>query len=161
MMNSKAKWLSATLMAALLTPVAVQAQTREIERERRDMREERRELRDAQRYGSPRDVREERREYADARHDYRDAKRDWRDDRRDDRRHAGWNAPFRYQRFSVGATLNRGYYAPAYRPAWDARWGVPHAGRALTYVRHYDDLLLVNMRSGKVVKVYRGHFRWR
>src|SRR3546814_15436418 len=59
---------------------------------------------------------------------------------------------------SVGSTLRSNYYAPAYRPAWDSRWGVPRAGRNLTYVRHYNDPLLVNARNGKVVRVYRNHF---
>ena len=36
---------------------------------------------------------------------------------------------------------------------------VPQAGRNLTYVRHYDDLLLDNTRNGKVIRVYRDHFR--
>ena len=35
------------------------------------------------------------------------------------------------------------------------------AGRNMTYVRHYNDLLLVNTRNGKVIRVCRNHFRWR
>mgnify|MGYP001169656842 FL=1 len=38
---------------------------------------------------------------------------------------------------------------------------MPKAGRNLAYVRHYNDLLLVNVRTGKVVRVYYNHFRWR
>lgn len=150
----KTKFLAAGLIAAMMVPAVAQAQIRE---ERRDVREERRELRDAQRYGDRGDVREERREYRDAKRDYRDEVRDW----RRDTRYQNYRAPFRYQQFRVGSTLRSSYYAPAYRPAWDSRWGVPRAGRSLTYVRHYNDLLLVNTRSGKVVRVYRNHFRWR
>jgi hypothetical protein len=145
------------LMAAMLAPVAAQAQSREVREERRDVREERREYRDAQRYGDRGDVREERREYRDAQRDLREAKRDW----RQDRRYGNYRAPFAYRQFNVGVTLRPGYYAPAFRPAYDARWGLPRAGRNLTYVRHYNDLLLVNERNGRVVRVYRNHFRWR
>ena len=153
----KMKFLTAGLIAAMMVPAAAQAQTREIREDRRDVREERREYKDAVRYGDRDDVREERREYNDARRDLRDSKQDW----RRDKRYQNYRAPFRYQTFSVGATLRPTYYAPAYRSAWDSRWGVPRAGRNLTYVRHYNDLLLVNVRSGKVVRVYRNHFRWR
>ena len=89
--------------------------------------------------------------------DIREDRRDW----RQDRRYRDYRAPFRYQQFRVGSTLRSNYYSPSYRPAWDRRWGVPRAGRNLTYVRHYNDLLLVNARNGKVVRVYRNHFRWR
>ena len=134
----KMKFLTAGLIAAMMVPAAAQAQTRDIREERRDVREERRELRNAQ-------------------HDLRDSKRDW----RRDTRYQNYRAPFRYQQFRVGSTLRSNYYAPSYRPTWDSRWGVPRAGRNLTYVRHYNDLLLVNARNGKVVRVYRNHFRWR
>lgn len=153
----KSKFLTAGLIAAMMVPAMAQAQTREIREDRRDVREEQRELRHAQRYGDRDDVREERREYRDARQDLRESQRDW----RQDRRYSNYRAPFRYQQFRVGSTLRPNYYAPAYRPSWDNRWGVPRAGRNLTYVRHYIDLLLVNERNGRVVRVYRNHFNWR
>lgn len=153
----KSKFLTAGLIAAMMVPAMAQAQTREIREDRRDVREEQRELRNAQRYGDRDDVREERREYRDARQELREDRRDW----RQDRRYSNYRAPFRYQQFRIGSTLRPNYYAPAYRPSWDSRWGVPRANRNLTYVRHYNDLLLVNERNGRVVKVYRNHFNWR
>ena len=153
----KSKFLTAGLIAAMMVPAMAQAQTREIREDRRDVREEQRELRNAQRYGDRGDVREERRELRDAKGDLRDSRQDW----RRDARYQNYRAPFKYQQFRVGSTLRSNYYAPAYRPAWDNRWGVPRAGAGLTYVRHYNDLLLVNTRTGKVVKVYRDEFRYR
>lgn len=153
----KSKFLTAGLIAAMMVPAMAQAQTREIREDRRDVREERREYHDAVRHGDRSDVREERREYNNARQEYHEDKRDW----RQDRRYSNYRAPFRYQQFHVGATLRPNYYAPAYRPTWDSRWGVPRAGRNLIYVRHYNDLLLVNARNGKVIRVYHNHFRWR
>lgn len=137
-----------------MIPAAAQAQTREIERDRREAREERQEYRDAQRYGDRDDVREERHEYRDARRDYREEVRDW----RRDTRYQNYRASFRYQQFREGSTLRSNYYAPNYRMRYDSRWGIPQARGNLTYVRHNDDLLLVNQRNGRVVKVYRNHF---
>ena len=153
----KMKFLTAGLIAAMMVPAAAQAQTREIRKDRQELREEQRDLRNAQRRGDRSDIREARRDVRDARQDLRESQRDW----RRDTRYRNYRAPFRYHQFRVGSTLRSNYYAPAYRPAWDSRWGVPRAGRNLTYVRHYNDLLLVNMRSGKVIRVYRNHFRWR
>lgn len=153
----KSKFLTAGLIAAMMVPAMAQAQTREIERDRREVREERRDYQNAQRHGDRKDVREARRDYNDARRDLRESRNDW----RQDKRYQNYRAPFRYQQFRVGSTLRSNYYAPSYRPSWDSRWGVPHAGRYQTYVRHYNDLLLVNTRNGKVIRVYRNHFRWR
>ena len=153
----KMKFLTAGLIAAMMVPAAAQAQTREIRKDRQELREEQRDLRNAQRRGDRGDIREARRDVRDARQDLRESQRDW----RRETRYQNYRAPFRYQQFRVGSTLRSNYYAPAYRPAWDSRWGVPRAGRNLTYVRHYNDLLLVNMRSGKVIRIYRNHFRWR
>ncbi|SBV32507.1 conserved exported protein of unknown function [uncultured Sphingopyxis sp.] len=153
----KMKFLTAGLIAAMMVPAAAQAQTREIRKDRQELREEQRDLRNAQRRGDRGDIREARRDVRDARQDLRESQRDW----RRETRYQNYRAPFRYQQFRVGSTLRSNYYAPAYRPAWDSRWGVPRAGRNLTYVRHYNDLLLVKMRSGKVIRIYRNHFRWR
>lgn len=153
----KSKFLAAGLIAAMMVPAAAQAQTREIRKDRQELNQAQRDLRNAQRYGDRRDVRDARRDVRDARQDLRESQRDW----RRDTRYQNYRAPFRYQQFSVGATLRPNYYAPNYRPAWDSRWGVPRAGRNMTYVRHYNDLLLVNTRNGKVIRVYRNHFRWR
>ncbi|MBK6414788.1 DUF1090 family protein [Sphingopyxis sp.] len=154
----KTKFLTVGLIAAMMVPGVASAQTRgEVRDSRQDVREEQRELREAQRYGDRGDVREERRDVRDARQELREDKRDW----RQDRRYQSYRAPFKYQQFRVGATLRSNYYAPSYRPSYDSRWGVPRAGRNLTYVRHYNDLLLVNERNGRVVKVYRNHFNWR
>src|SRR3546814_17156040 len=89
-----------------------------------------------------------------ARQEYREDRRDW----QRDRRYANWRAPFQYHRFVAGNRLNGRYYAPAYRLNYDARWRIPRAGAGLSYIRHYDHLLLVNVRSGAVVRVYRGFF---
>ncbi|NIJ36547.1 Ni/Co efflux regulator RcnB [Sphingopyxis panaciterrae] len=153
----KSKFLAAGLIAAMMVPAMAQAQTREIRKDRQELREDQRDLRNAQRRGDRGDIRDARHDVQDSRKDLRESQRDW----RRDTRYQNYRAPFKYQQFRVGSTLRSNYYAPSYRPTWDSRWGVPRAGRNLTYVRHYNDLLLVNARNGKVVKVYRNHFNWR
>lgn len=132
----KSKFLAAGLIAALMVPAAVQAQPRPVERNYKELRAVQHKPANARHYS---------------------AQRDW----RGDSRYQSWRAPFRYQQFRAGSSIRSTYYAPAYRLNYDSRWGVPRAGRNLTYVRHYDDLLLVNVRTGKVMQVYRNHFRWR
>ena len=140
----KSKSLTIGLIAALMVPAAVQAQPRAAERGHNVQYKPA----SAQvYYGAKRD----------ARPDMRQSQRDW----RGESRYQNWRAPFRYQSFRAGATIRSAYYAPAYRLNYDSRWGVPRTGKNMAYVRHYDDLLLVNIRTGKVMQVYRNHFRWR
>ena len=117
------------LIAATLAPVAAQAQDRN--HDRREWREDRR----------------------DARHD----RREWREHhRRNDR----WNAPFRYRSFSVGVIAPRAYWAPNYYVNDWGRDRLPRPGYGYyRYVRHYGDLLLINTRNGRVIRVYRNYYR--
>jgi Ni/Co efflux regulator RcnB len=140
----KTKFLAIGLIAAMMVPAAVQAQPRAIERNHGVQYKPGH----AQNYYDAR---------RDARPDMRQSQRDW----RSESRYQNWRAPFRYQSFRAGSAIRSTYYAPAYRLNYDSRWNVPRAGKNMTYVRHYDDLLLVNVRTGKVMQVYRNHFRWR
>lgn len=151
--------ITAAAVAATLSPMAAQAQTRELQRDRQDVREERRELRDAQRYGNRNDVREERREFRDAKREYREDWQDYRDRNRNAFRGSRFNAPFRYRTFNNGVAIGTSYYAPRYRLNNYASYRLPQPGRYQTYVRHYNDVLLVNTRTGRVVRAYRG-FYW-
>ena len=136
----KMKFLTAGLIAAMMVPAAAQAQPYRSDHDRPVIGKTHTQT-----------------QVRDTRHAVRQDQRDW----RRDTRYQSWRAPFAYQSFRAGSTLRSSYYAPGYRLNWDSRWGVPRAGKNMTYVRHYDDLLLVNVRTGKVAKVYRSHFRWR
>ena len=156
---NKRFWITAAAVAATLSPLAAQAQTRELQRDRQDVREERRELRDAQRYGDRDDVREERREYRDAKREYREDWREYKQRNRNVFRGNRFNAPFRYRSFNSGVSIGTSYYAPRYRIGNYSTYRLPRPGRYQSYVRHYDDVLLVNTRNGRVVRAYRG-FYW-
>lgn len=149
----------AATVAPVALPAAASAQSRQEVRESvRDVREEQRELRDAKRYGDRDDVREERRDVRDAR---QEARQDWRDYRQNNRNmyaRGNWRAPFRYQRWNTGAQIRPSYYAPRYYINDYGRYRLHTPGRNLRWVRHYNDVLLINVRTGRVVEVNRDFF---
>lgn len=159
------------LMAATIAPVAAQAQSQqEIRRDRRELREERRDLDRAYRYGDRNDIRDERRDVRDARRELRediaDRNREWRrDDWRSYRNNnrglyarGTWRAPFRYSTFRVGGRIGPAFYGSRYFIADPWRYRLPPARGYARWVRHYDDVLLVDTRRGIVLDVYRNFF---
>ena len=96
----------------------------------------------------------------------------WRNDRRYDwRSHRQSNgsyyrpgryySPYRdhsYSRISIGFSLGSGYYGPRYwiNDPWEYR--LPAAYGTYRWVRYYDDVLLVDIRNGRVVAVIRDFF---
>jgi Ni/Co efflux regulator RcnB len=164
--------LAAIAMPAVALPTAAYAQSnRELRRDRQDIREEQRELREARRHGSPRDVREQRRDLGEARQEYhedlRDRERNWGNDDwrryRDSNRglysRGNWRAPFRYNRFAAGARIGAPYYGPRYVIGDPWRYHLPRPGRYQSWVRHYNDVLLIDTRRGIVIRVLPG-FYW-
>ncbi|MBB4640929.1 RcnB family protein [Rhizorhapis suberifaciens] len=152
------KVIFVALMAATVLPGMAAAQTRELSRDRQDIREEQRELRHAQRYGDRHDVREERRDVREAKREYRQDWREYRRDHRDTYARGNWRSPNRYRSFNPGVRIEQRYYGSRYVIADPWRYRLPPARGNMRYVRHYDDVLLVNMRTGRVVDVYRNFF---
>ncbi len=170
-------FLLAGLIATSLLPAAAQAQRfdrgerAELRGDRRDIREERRDLTQAYRSGDRHDIREARGDYRDARRDYaqdyREARRDWgrndwrgyREDHRDLYRGSGWRSDNRYRAFSPGVRIGLGYYQPRYYINDYGRYRLPPPGYHQRWVRHYNDVLLIDVRSGYVVDVIR-NFYW-
>lgn len=143
------KLILASLAALVLVPSAGMAQPAgQLHRDRHDVRDAQRDVRDARR-----DVQDARRDVRDARHDYRQ------DVRAYNRAHPWRAAPFRYKRFTDGARIQPVYYGRQYVIAdyQRFRWTKPRANQR--WVRHYDDALLVNTRTGRVVKVMYNAFR--
>lgn len=169
------KFITVALLAAVAMPVAIpaaQAQSnRELRRDRQDIREEQRDLRRAERYGTPRQIREQRRDVREARREYREDLRDrdrrwgnddwrgWRNSNRSLYNRGNWRAPFRYNSFREGGRIGVNYYNPRYRIADPWRYRLPRPGFNQSWVRHYDDLLLVDTRRGTVIRVIR-NFYW-
>ena len=130
-------------LAATALPSAAIAQHRDWRHDRTEVRHDRRE------------VRQDRREL---RRDTRELRRD----RRDVRRHRQYVAPYRHWRYrpvTVGYRLQPVFYGPRY---YISDYGSYHlyAPRHhwLRWVRYGDDLLLVNIRTGRVLDVV--HYRY-
>jgi Ni/Co efflux regulator RcnB len=160
------------LLAASIMPGVAGAQSAgELRRDRQEIREERRDLREAQRYGDRRDVRE-------ARGDLRDARREYREDLRDrDRRwgrndwsayrnqnralysRGNWRAPFRYNNWRPGVRIAPVYYGQRYWINDPWRYRLPAARGNARWIRHYNDVVLVDYRRGIVLNTIR-NFYW-
>jgi hypothetical protein len=87
--------------------------------------------------------------------------RSYRERNRNDYRPGRYVAPYRdrnYGRISVGLSLGSGYYGSRYwiNDPWQYR--LPAAYGSYRWVRYYDDVLLVDLRNGRVVDVIRSFF---
>lgn len=163
--------LMAAVAAPTMMPAAAQAQPRhELRHDRQEIRREQRDVEHARRYGTREDVRRERHDVREARRDYRHDRaehaREWRHDdwrryREQDRNRFArghWNAPFRYHRYTPGVRIDRGYYGARYVIHDPWRYRLPRVSARYVWVRHYDDVLLIDRRRGRVVRVMRGFF---
>lgn len=166
------KLITAALLVAVAMPASAQAQSqREIRRDRQDVRQEQRDVNRARRSGDPREVRQEQRELAGARQELREDRQDrnrrwgnndwqgWRNSNRGVYARGNWRAPFRYQSFRPGLRIGFDLFGPRYRIPDPWRYHLPNPGFGQVWVRHYDDLLLVDTRRGVVVRVIR-NFYW-
>lgn len=161
------KLITAVLLAATAFPAAASAQSAgEVRRSQQELRQEQRDLRQARRFGDRGDVRRERRDVRDARQELREDRRDY---RRDDWRgyrqqnrslyaRGNWNAPFRYSTFRPGGRIGANFYQQRYVIADPYRYRLPRAIGNQRWVRHYNDVLLIDTRRGYVVDVLRGFY---
>ena len=153
--------ITAALAAATLVPVAATAQSYgEVRRDSREIRQDRRDVRSAQYYGDRGDVRDARREL---REDRQERREDWRDYRRshpNDFRRPGYAGPrgYRYRPVTAGYRFAPEYYGRNY---WVNDWQRYRLATPLGYqrwVRYGNDVVLVDIRSGRVASVYNGFF---
>jgi Ni/Co efflux regulator RcnB len=161
------KLITAVLLAATAFPAAASAQSAgEVRRSQRELRQEQRDLREARRFGDRGDIRRERRDVREAREELREDRRDY---RRDDWRgyrqqnrsvyaRGNWNAPFRYNTFRPGVRIGAPYYQQRYVIADPYRYRLPRPVGYQRWVRHYNDVLLIDTRRGYVVDVLRGFY---
>ncbi len=148
-------------LPTLAIPVAASAQSaREVRESARDVREDQRDLRQAQRRGDRGDVREARRDLRDSRQELRG---DWRDYRRSHRnafKRPAYVGPrgYAYRPVAVGHRFDRAYYGDRYwvRNYSAYRLPAPRAGNR--WVRYGNDVVMVDIRSGRVVQSYSGFF---
>lgn len=155
------KILLAALAATALVPSIAIAQTAgEV---RRDQREVARDQREVNRDLARGDYREAREDARETRRDRRETQRDWRDYRQTHRRdftRPAYVAPrgYRYRPVAIGATLNRSFWSSRYRIGNYNTYRLPYPGRNRMYVRYGNDVLLINARNGRVIRVYNRFF---
>lgn len=148
-----------TAFSGIAAPVAASAQARYDQRDHRPGPHA-----DPRRGSGRHDVR-----HGNGRHDgaryarnHRWGGNDWRGYRDQNRRlyaRGNWNAPFRYTSFSVGGRIAPTYYGGRYVISDPWRYRLPPVRPGQRWVRHYDDVLLVEPRRGRVIQVIRG-FYW-
>lgn len=166
------KLIITALMAATMIPAAASAQSNaEVRRDRQDLRAEQRDLRDARRTGDRRDIRDQREDVRDARPELREDVRDrnraygrddwrgWRDRNPGAYSRGDWNAPFRYNAFRPGLRIGAGYYGSRYVIANPWRYHLRRPAYGQQWIRHYNDVILVDTRRGIVIDVIRGFYR--
>ena len=148
------KFILFGLMAAVAVPATATAQSRgEIRRDRENVQEERQELRNAQRRGDRDDIREEREELREARQELRED--------RADRQRTQYIAPYRgwrYRSVQPGHMLRPVFYGSRYVIANPGQYRLRNAARNQQWIRYGDDLLLVNVRNGRVLQVLRNRY---
>ena len=124
------KLILAGLLAATALPGAANAQYRdELRRDRQEIREDRRELR----------------------HDRRERRRD----------RQAYVAPYRdwrYRPVTIGYTLRPAFWGDRYWVSDYGRYSVPPPRHNQRWIRYGDDLVLVNVRNGRVLRVIRDRY---
>lgn len=105
------------------------------------------------------EIRHDRRDVQEERRDLQDARRELRQDRRD-RRRSQYVAPYQswsYRAIAPGAQLRSGFYGSRYIVD-PARYRLRPVGRYQRWIRYGDDLVLVNVRTGRVIQVLRNRY---
>lgn len=96
------------------------------------------------------------------RHGWNDNRHDRKWDRRHHRRgYTVYVAPrrdWRYRRVNVGYRLGPEFYGSRYYISDYGAYGLRAPGRNLRWIRYGDDLLLVNVRTGRVLQVLPGRY---
>ena len=141
------------LVTALLIPAAATAQTREIQKDERKVERQNEELKGAIESGNLRDIEEQAR-------DARKAGQELREDR-DDFARKQYVAPYRnwsYAAVAPGTKLRSRFYGTTYSVAHPDGYALTRAKKNQRWVRYGNDLLLVNVRSGRVIEVASSRF---
>ncbi|MCJ2184022.1 RcnB family protein [Novosphingobium sp. 1949] len=149
------------LIPALAVPTMASAQSyREARESQRDVRDAKHDLRQAERHGDRHDVREARK---DVRHAQREARQDWRDYRKAHRsayKRPAYVGPrgYRYAPVAVGHRFAPAYYGDRYWVRDYARYRLPAPRAGARWVRYNNDVVMINIRTGRVLTVYNGFF---
>ncbi len=155
------KLMIAALAASALVPSLASAQSAgEIRRGQNEVQRGREEVQRDLRRGDYQEAREDRQEL---REDRRELREDWQKYRSTNRnvfRQGTYAAPrgYRYRVLTPGYRLQSSYYSSRYWIADPMRYRLPRPGYAQRYIRYGNDVILINTRTGRVIRVYRSFF---
>jgi Ni/Co efflux regulator RcnB len=154
------KLILAALTATMLMPIAVTAQTRELERGREEIRQGRAEVQRDIRRGDRQEAREDRQELREDQREYREDWREYRKRHQSVYRQGRYTAPrgYRYQPVRVGVNLRPAFSQNRYWISDPYKYRLPRASVGTRYVRYGNDVLLINTRTGRVLRVYNAFF---
>ena len=153
--------ITAALAAAALVPVAASAQSwHEVRKDRQEVREDRRAVQDARLRGDRHDVREARQELREDRQETREDLQDFRRTHRDLYRQGNYGGPrgYRYRPVNVGYRFAPEYYGRNYWVSDYGRYRLARPGYNQQWVRYGNDVVLIDLRSGRVLQVYSRFF---
>ena len=153
--------LIAALAGAALLPSAAVAQSgREVRNDAREVQHDREDMRRAERNGDYRKADAARQEMREDQREMRDDWRRYRESHRDRFRMGAYHGPdgYRYRAIDPGYRFERSYYGRRYWVGSPTRYHLPPAGRNQRWVRYGNDVVLVNIRTGRVIRVYRDFF---
>ena len=151
--NEMRRLILTALASALVIPAAAFAQTAEIRKDERKVDRQNAELQRAVESGNLRDIEEQAK-------DARKAGQELREDR-DDFARKQYVAPYRnwsYSTLTPGTKLRSRFYGTRYTVAHPDGYELARAKRNQRWVRYGNDLVLVNVRSGRVLEVVSGRF---
>jgi Ni/Co efflux regulator RcnB len=83
--------------------------------------------------------------------------------RHPNRRHVAYVAPYRtwrYRPVTVGYQLQSVFFGPRYYVSDYSAFGLPYPGANRRWIRYGNDLLLVNVRTGRVLRVLPNRYYW-
>lgn len=150
------KIIIAALAASALVPTMASAQTRELRNGREEVRQGQREVARDLRRGDYQEAREDRQELREDRREYREDWREYRAKNAQAFRRGAYSAPrgYRYQPVRAGVSLNAAFTGSRYWINDPYSYRLPRAVAGTRYVRYGNDVLLINVRTGRVLQVY-------
>lgn len=154
-------FILAGAIAATILPAAAMAQSYgEVRHDQREINQDRRDLRRDRADGDRRELRDDRR---DLRADRQERREDWRDYRRS--HPAAFHGPayvgprgWRYRPVTIGYRFAPEYYGERYWIRDPYAYRLPAPGALERWVRYGNDVVLVNVRTGRVIAVNGGFF---
>lgn len=161
--------ITAALAAAFLVPAAAGARSYgEVRRDRREVQQDRRDLNHARRDGDRGDVRDARQELREDRQETREDRRDFRDTHGNYRgtngnayRRPAYYGPrgYSYRPVTIGYRFAPDYYGRRYWVNDYANYRLRAPVGYQRWVRYGNDVVLVNIRNGRVIAVNNSFFR--